>query len=760
MSRTASLGVSALLALALVGGATSAAAAPARAPEPLPAQASPAAVTKRFKPAPVLVQRKDVPLPERRPGMQYAVSGDGTRSSVVAAPPPGNPRSKWEVSYSSGFYTGVGVDARAAFQAAVDTWARIVSSTVPIKVEATFAPLQGAVLGAASPTWFYEVGSTGTLYPAALADETRGQHVEPGEFDISAEFNSDPSAGFYYGTDGAPGADQVDFRTVVLHELGHGLGIGGSMWVEDGVGMYGLGDFGQEQPIVYDRYAYDAPTGGALLLSRQNYSSSLRDALQGGSVYWGGSRAAAAAGARPELYAPSAWEPGSSYSHLDEDAFPPGTPQSLMTPFVSANEVVHSPGAIAVAMLADQGWTASLPTGAPPGVATNLQVVPGDMQVRISWSPAPGNGTDVSSYTVTADPGGATCTTSGLACTVAGLTNGVTYTFTATATSAAGTGQASSPSPTAVPEPDDTAPTASIATPREFSRATASFSFTGSDPGRPGALLSFTCQVDSGSPVPCTSPWTTPAQTAGPHTFTLVASDEKGNASPPVSSTWTVDLAAPTASVRGLVKLTLGASAPLVYSGTDTGGSGVASYDIHYRRAAYNAALPTGWTALKTGLTTTSYSAPLAPGYRYCFRVLARDRAGNQGAPSPEVCTASALDDRSLVASTYWTRPGNASTYYAGTYSTAARTGETLTRTGVRTKSLSLFATTCPTCGSVGVYWNGRLLKTVSLASSTTATKQVFHITTSLSPSQAGTLVIKTLSAKRVHIDGVGLSLA
>ena len=60
-------------------------------------------------------------------------------------------------------------------------------------------------------------------------------------------------------------------------------------------------------------------------------------------------------------------------------------------------------------------------------------------------------GVAISSYTVTASPGGATCTASALTCTVSGLANGTPYTFTVQATNELGAGSLSPASSATTP---------------------------------------------------------------------------------------------------------------------------------------------------------------------------------------------------------------------------------------------------------------------------------------------------------------------
>ncbi|MDX1436385.1 MAG: hypothetical protein R3335_06225 [Anaerolineales bacterium] len=269
-------------------------------------------------------------------------------------------------------YVGVwDASAQAAFQHAVDIWETLITSSETIEVRATWTNLGGGILGAAgAETYFANFSGApmaDTMYPVALANKLAGTDLDPGFQDINATFNS-AFPDWYFGTDGMPPGNKWDFVSVVLHEIGHGLGFAGSMQVGGGCGS-GLGCWGigaNNYPAVYDRFTENG--SGTPLLSFTNFSAGLATELTSGDVYFNGPLAIANNTGNlcqpVKLYAPGAWQQGSSYSHLDEIFN--GTPHALMTFSITNGEAQHHPGGVTLGMFEDMAWDTIVkaPTGA------------------------------------------------------------------------------------------------------------------------------------------------------------------------------------------------------------------------------------------------------------------------------------------------------------------------------------------------------------------------------------------------------------
>ena len=275
--------------------------------------------------------------------------------------------------------------AQAAFQFAANIWSSLLQSSVPIVVNACWTPLDPGVLGSAGPFTFFRnftnapMGST--FYPVALANSLAGVDLSPGNPDIVTNFSS--TFNWYFGTDRNTPPGQVDFVSVVLHELGHGLGFLGSMDYNAGTGSYGFGS--PVTPAIYDRFTVNG-SGQALLNTAlfPNPSTALGSQLVSNNIVFTATNANTANGGVPvPLYAPATWNDGSSYSHLAESYN--NTPNALMTFSLSGNEAIHNPGPVALGMFRDMGWV--LNTGPPPGNQTLTVAKAGGGSGTVTSSP-------------------------------------------------------------------------------------------------------------------------------------------------------------------------------------------------------------------------------------------------------------------------------------------------------------------------------------------------------------------------------------
>lgn len=247
--------------------------------------------------------------------------------------------------------------AKAAYQAAANIWAETIQSSVPIRIKACWASFGGSTLGYAGGGNLYldfpNAPKANTWYAEPLANALSSTDRSATSYDIHITFNG--NFPWYYGTDGNTPAGQYDLVSVVLHEIGHGLNLAGFMDYASGEGAYGGGS---GLPGIYDTFVKDG--NGVPLLNTAVYTNpsiALGAALTSNNLWFDGTAARAANGNQAvKLYAPSAWSPGSSYSHLDYTTFA-NTDNKLMVYALSAGSSIHNPGDVARGILQDLGWS-------------------------------------------------------------------------------------------------------------------------------------------------------------------------------------------------------------------------------------------------------------------------------------------------------------------------------------------------------------------------------------------------------------------
>ncbi|GAB5472079.1 MAG: hypothetical protein Mars2KO_01780 [Maribacter sp.] len=259
-----------------------------------------------------------------------------------------------------------------AFEFALDQWAKVIVSDVPIIVEVNFRSLSGNFLASAGPTFTFNNFSNAplpdTYYPVALANALSGTDLYPPSSDlrgIGSDIVVNIGNGFnwYYGTDGNTPNGMFDFVTIVMHEIGHGLGFVAfrSFDSATGSGTY----LGGGYPLIYSRFIENG--AGVDLLSLTSGTAEVGTLYTSNNAFMNSPKAVEALnGFRPKIYAPFNFASGSSVVHWDESTFPAGDANSLMTPFFNPSESNFDVGDITRGLFQDMGWTINTGDITPP----------------------------------------------------------------------------------------------------------------------------------------------------------------------------------------------------------------------------------------------------------------------------------------------------------------------------------------------------------------------------------------------------------
>ena len=280
-------------------------------------------------------------------------SGDTTDASRL-------PHARFELVTSQ-----VPAEAEATLRQALQGWSELISSPVPIRVQASFVddgPAGFSVPGMIRD--FPGAPMAGTWYAPALADALAGFDLQPDQPDMELFFRRNRE--WKFRLEGNPAPGEADFLTVAMHEIAHGLGMLTWVQLRDGIGSYGgdvtelLARFPVElrlprldhRPSAYTVFLAD-PDGRRLADTTwlENPSEAMGRFLTTVDLHFTGAAATRANGGVPPRVV------GPSPSHLHPDDYFWTGDDYLMTTKSGTGVATPDPGPVLLGILQDIGWT-------------------------------------------------------------------------------------------------------------------------------------------------------------------------------------------------------------------------------------------------------------------------------------------------------------------------------------------------------------------------------------------------------------------
>ncbi|MFZ4648201.1 MAG: fibronectin type III domain-containing protein [Patescibacteria group bacterium] len=262
-----------------------------------------------------------------------------------------------------------------------------------------------------------------------------------------------------------------------------------------------------------------------------------------------------------------------------------------------------------------------------PSEPTNIEVVGGNGQATVSFTPPYANGSSpITGYTIISEPGNITATGSSSPITVTGLTNGTSYSFRVAALNSVGAGPYSATSSAVVPLTTPSAPTNVVAT-RGNGQVNISFSPSQSNGGTAITSYSVVSEPGNFTAAGSSSPIIVTGLTNGTsYVFSVSAANSVGAGASSASSTPVIPATVPdvptgVSLVRGNGQLTVLFAAPL-----NNGGLPVTSYTVTSDSGNISA----------TGSSSPITVAGLTNGTSYTFTVKANNEVGSSSSSSPQ----------------------------------------------------------------------------------------------------------------------------
>lgn len=286
--------------------------------------------------------------------------------------------------------TTIGDQRLKVFEYAARIWESVVNSNIEIVVNARFDPLScsstQAILGSAGAISvvrdFTGAPVVSTWYPTALANSLANTDLITANADINATFNSAidnnnnclNNTNWYYGLDGSRPGGTIELLSVVMHEIGHGLGFQTFVDLPTGRRL-GWPNGARNDAYMLNLEDHSLNKTWDQLSDNQRIAS----AVDTPDLHWIGNAVSSRVGdfsagvdnGHIRMYAPTLLQGGSSVSHFSKAV----APNELMEP----TDTGPKPGpGLARELMIDIGWVAfadSKPFSSP---LANRSILEGD----------------------------------------------------------------------------------------------------------------------------------------------------------------------------------------------------------------------------------------------------------------------------------------------------------------------------------------------------------------------------------------------
>lgn len=228
---------------------------------------------------------------------------------------------------------------------ASQTWTDTIGNTPGrlVDVHCFWTNFPGAKLGGSSSPFLGDYTRAWTLTEYVWREGANYTRSTNTYADMTIVYDTD-AAGYAwnFGAD-TPTSYEIDFRSVVTHEIGHGMGFVSSY--SSSTDKWWLGGI-----TAWDSWLRD-DAGNAPLANSSGTPGNFNQ-LDNPVWFTGPNAMAANGGTSVPVFAPATWTAGSSLSHLDYSTYP----NALMNPYTSLGAIHRTITAVEEGVLLDLGW--------------------------------------------------------------------------------------------------------------------------------------------------------------------------------------------------------------------------------------------------------------------------------------------------------------------------------------------------------------------------------------------------------------------